>query len=160
MKKLNPRQEKFAQLYVDTGNATQSYRDAGYQPKTDRTAEVSAHNLLRNPKVEKRVEELRKKASDKSELTRDDIVRFLCDVVRTPIDEIVRTALDDGAPTSPLLQEVSSGKFGTTYKMPGKMDAIKELNRMLGNYEPEKINLSVEDELIEMIGDICGSRKE
>jgi len=45
---LNPRQLAFAQNYINTGNATQSYIDAGYAPKA---AEVSAHNALRNPKI-------------------------------------------------------------------------------------------------------------
>ena len=45
---LNPRQLAFAQNYINTGNATQSYISAGYAPGS---AEVMASKMLRNAKV-------------------------------------------------------------------------------------------------------------
>ena len=51
MSKINERQKKFCEFYAKTGNATQSYKDAGYKPKDDASAAVSSANLLTNVKV-------------------------------------------------------------------------------------------------------------
>ena len=47
---LNPNQKKFADEYIKTGNAKQSYINAGYKARGNR-AEASASRLLRNVKV-------------------------------------------------------------------------------------------------------------
>ena len=68
---LNEKQEKFAQKFVLSGNATQSAKDAGYS-KT--SAKVTGHKLVNNSKVLQRIEEL------KSELTTSyDVVQELED---------------------------------------------------------------------------------
>jgi len=68
---LNEKQEKFAQKFVVSGNATQSAKDSGYSPTS---AKVTGHKLLHNPKIQERIEEL------KSELTTSyDVVKELED---------------------------------------------------------------------------------
>ena len=57
MDRISPKQEKFCQEYIKTGNATQSYILAGYDEKA---AEQNASRLIRNDKVSKRLDELRK----------------------------------------------------------------------------------------------------
>lgn len=47
---LKPNQKKFADEYIKTGNAKQSYINAGYKARGNR-AEASASRLLRNVKV-------------------------------------------------------------------------------------------------------------
>jgi len=47
---LTPNQKKFADEYIKTGNAKQSYINAGYKARGNR-AEASASRLLRNVKV-------------------------------------------------------------------------------------------------------------
>jgi hypothetical protein len=47
-RKLTPRQRRFVELYVRTGNATQAARDAGY---TKTTAEDTSWAILRRPHV-------------------------------------------------------------------------------------------------------------
>lgn len=60
--KLTVKQKRFADEYIITGNATESYKRAGYACKSDGTAGVEGHRLLKNPKIakylEKRFEEL------------------------------------------------------------------------------------------------------
>lgn len=58
MTKLNVRQEAFCWHYAKTGNATESYKAAGYAPKTENVAAASASQLLRNPKVHDRLAEI------------------------------------------------------------------------------------------------------
>jgi phage terminase small subunit len=50
MEKLNIKQKKFADYYIESGNATASYLKAGYEAEGN-AAEVNASRLLRNAKV-------------------------------------------------------------------------------------------------------------
>lgn len=63
----NPRWERFCQLYARDGNASAAYRAAGYNPRTDGAAWASASQLLRNPKVQARIEELVTEARARAE---------------------------------------------------------------------------------------------
>jgi phage terminase small subunit len=50
MGSITEQQKKFADIYLATGNAKQSYIDAGYKAR-DNAAEANASRLLRNAKV-------------------------------------------------------------------------------------------------------------
>jgi hypothetical protein len=52
-RRLNPRQLKFVLAFVETGNATEAAKRAGYSGKT---AALQGHALLRNPKVAAEIE--------------------------------------------------------------------------------------------------------
>lgn len=65
---LNPRQLRFIERYLATGNATQSYIDAGYK-SIGHAAEASAASLLRNPEVKKTIDAVRDKAAAKHGIT-------------------------------------------------------------------------------------------
>lgn len=63
---LSIKQEAFCLHYAKTGNATESYKQAGYKVKHDNSAAASAVQLLRNPKIKARLAELADEmASDK-----------------------------------------------------------------------------------------------
>jgi phage terminase small subunit len=62
MESLSPKQEKFVQNYIKSGNATQSYLDAGYSTKSP---DVGASQLLRNNRVKERLEELKNLSTKK-----------------------------------------------------------------------------------------------
>ena len=51
--------ENFCVEFVRCGNATEAYKNAGYKVRSDNIAAVAAARLLRNVKVQKRIEELR-----------------------------------------------------------------------------------------------------
>ena len=55
---MSPKQEKFCLEYARTGNATESYKLAGFKCKNDNSAGVSANRLLKNTKIQKRLQEL------------------------------------------------------------------------------------------------------
>ena len=76
---LNPRQLKFVERYLATGNATQSYIDAGYEVGR-KTAEVNAARLLRDARVQQLISPARQLAEQEAaeavariEVTRDRI---------------------------------------------------------------------------------------
>lgn len=70
---LNPRQLKFIECYLASGNATQSYIAAGYTAR-GHAAEASAERLLRNAEVRKVVENARKQAAVRRSLTAEFVL--------------------------------------------------------------------------------------
>lgn len=57
---LNERQTKFCELYAKTGNASKSYREAGYDVKSEAGARASSSKLLTNPNIVAFLSELEK----------------------------------------------------------------------------------------------------
>ena len=63
MKKLTPKQNKFAEEYVNTGNASEAYRrayDVGADTKLETIASKASH-LLAEYNISTRVKELQRK---------------------------------------------------------------------------------------------------
>ena len=50
--KLTAKQQKFCDYYIETANATESYKRAGYSWSNDNIASVEGHKLLRKPKIQ------------------------------------------------------------------------------------------------------------
>lgn len=82
IKELTIKQKKFADIYIETGNATQSYIDAGYKATKREVAEANARKLLGNNSVklymEKRMEEL----NEKSIASQEEVLQYLTKVMR------------------------------------------------------------------------------
>lgn len=58
------RMENFCLNYAQTCNALQSYKNAGYTCKNDMNAGIAGHKLLKNPKIQQRLRELRAEADE------------------------------------------------------------------------------------------------
>lgn len=72
---LTPKQEKFAQVYVETGNASEAYRQAyGVQKWADKSVWEAASKLLANAKVAPRINELRARQLEKHDVTIKHVV--------------------------------------------------------------------------------------
>ena len=56
--KLTVKQEAFCLHYAKTGNATESYKKAGYKVTSDEITGVNASRLLKNDRVQARLQEL------------------------------------------------------------------------------------------------------
>ncbi len=73
---MTPRQEAFARAYVETGNASEAYRRAGYsQAQSDEAIHQNACKLL--AKVLPRVEQLQQKVIERHDVTIDTIAGML-----------------------------------------------------------------------------------
>lgn len=72
MCKLNIKQRRFADYYIETGNATDSYLRAGYEA-TGNAAEVNASRLLRNAQVLEYIKERNEQLD----------VEFIADITET-----------------------------------------------------------------------------
>ncbi|WP_035614945.1 terminase small subunit [Haloferula sp. BvORR071] len=88
--RLNPKQEKFAQLVAQGLGAPRAYGEAGYLGAGGHGAEANGSALLKKPHVAARVAEIREMA-DGLGVALLTIVRkrtFLAEVVETPIGSI------------------------------------------------------------------------
>lgn len=79
--KLTEKQRRFADYYIETGNATEAYKKA-YNSKNDNTAAKEGHKLLKNPKVTQEIES--RIAEKESELIakQDEVLKYLTKVMR------------------------------------------------------------------------------
>ena len=73
-KPLTPKQESFAKKYIELGNASEAYRQS-YNATNAKTATInrSATELLDNPMVTARIEELQEKAQQRHDVTLDTL---------------------------------------------------------------------------------------
>ncbi len=75
MNKLTPKQRKFAEEYVNTGNASEAYRRAYDVAKTtsNDVIKVKASELLKNGNISVTVNELQKKEAEAFQITRKEV---------------------------------------------------------------------------------------
>lgn len=83
--KLNMRQKKFAEYYVQSGNTVQSAIKAGY---SETYANSTACKLLENARVSEYIRELNEKAKDERILTAKDRQVMLSDIARDTENEV------------------------------------------------------------------------
>jgi len=135
-KKLTVKQEKFAQLYVTLGNASEAYRQS-YDVKPSTTTEsinVSASTLLADPKISLRVKELKAEAAQEHCVTRKDIIKMLFEII-DDVDETFSLAK---------LEEADKDEKSRFFRMmqqtknSDKLRALEQLTKMLGLNEPDK----------------------
>jgi phage terminase small subunit len=75
---LTPKQEEFVRAYVETSCASTAYRRAyNAENMKDNSIHVSACNVLKNPKVALRVEELQERATKVAALDRAWVLKHL-----------------------------------------------------------------------------------
>jgi phage terminase small subunit len=83
-KKLTPKQRKFAEEYVNTGNGSEAYRRA-YNVRPNTTVEsiaVRASELLKNSNILVIIEELQKQQAAKFEITRSDVAKGYLEIIQ------------------------------------------------------------------------------
>lgn len=103
-KALNAREKKFALLMATTGNATQSYVDAGYT-RNRAAAAVGASKLIRNPKIVAAIQKLQAKQES--------------------------AAIADAHERDTMLSAVARNTFLSPLE---RIAAIKELNKVTGRH--------------------------
>lgn len=90
---LNVKQEAFCLHYAKTGNATESYKNAGYKAKNDNAAAASAAKLLRNTKVQEKLKELSDEIASDKIADIKEIQEYLTSVMRRELKESVVVTL-------------------------------------------------------------------
>lgn len=122
--------------YVQTGNATESYKQAGYNAKNDNSAGAMARKLLQNAKIQGRIEELTEEMRSSKIANAMEIQERLTSILRGEEQEevVVVEGIEKG---------VSEARIIT--KKPSPSDMVKAgqtLARMQGALD-NNVNVSV-----------------
>lgn len=82
--KLTEKQKRFIDYYIETGNATESARRAGYSPKT---AEAIGLENLGKPRIKAAIDARLKELEDKRIAKADEVMQFLTSTLRGEVKE-------------------------------------------------------------------------
>ena len=121
---LTIKQEKFCMVYVETGNASEAYRQAyNAENMKEASINVNASKLLADAKISLRIKELKSGHAKRHELTIDDLVDEL--------EEARQAALLAESPQSSAAVSATMGKaklLGLVVdKSDVKISSVKEL---------------------------------
>lgn len=111
VKKITVKQQKFADLYIETGNATQSYIDAGYKATKRGVAEANARKLLGNYSVKKYIEEKMGQLQQESIASQEEVLQYLTKVMRG--EEKDQFGLDASLQDRTKCAELLGKRYGT-----------------------------------------------
>jgi hypothetical protein len=151
-KDLTPKQEAFAQAYVETGSPADSYR-AAYDAAAMKliTMRVKASELLANPMVAARVKELRAARQalldDRFIALKERVIQEyvkiafadLRQVASWDVDGIRMVASSDlSDEEASTIIEIAQGQYGPKIKQHSKPAALDALVRILGMAAPAK----------------------
>jgi phage terminase small subunit len=89
LSKLTVKQEAFCLHYAKTGNATESYKQAGYKITSDSVTGVNACRLLKNDKIQDRLAELAEETKTDAIADIVEIQEFLTSIMRNEKKEEV-----------------------------------------------------------------------
>lgn len=139
---LNPRQERFCEEYVVDLSATAAASRAGYAP-------ASAGQLMLNPRVLARIDELKAARSARVRLTADDVLSEYAKVAFSDIRGVL-TVSTDGVRIHPsdtwtdsqaaTVSEVHEDKDGRIkLKMHSKLHALDMIGKHLGMFIDRKL---------------------
>lgn len=86
--KLTEKQKRFADYYIESGNATESYKRAGYKATSDNIAGVESFKLLRNPKVSEYIAERNKQMESHRIADMEEVKQFWTNTMRSNETEL------------------------------------------------------------------------
>lgn len=132
---LSMKQEKFCLEYAKSGNQRQAYLLAGYNVKSDETADANASRLLRNAKVKARLAELAEEAKNASIADIVEMQQTLTRIIRQQMTEEVIVVESIGDFMS------EARKMDKNPSIKDIINAINTLGKMQGAFA-ENVNLS------------------
>lgn len=155
MTKLTEKQESFAQKYIETGNASEAYRQVySCKSKSKNAVHVRASELLANSKVAVRVKELKSIHQDRHIVTVDRVIEELSKLAFYNAGNFFKWGpdgvkiIDQSELTPDQLAVVQSAsetvtQHGGTIRvnLPDKLKALELLGRTLGMFA-DNINVT------------------
>lgn len=126
---LNIKQEAFCLHYAKTGNATESYKKAGYAPKSANSAGASARRMLQNVNIKARIAEITEEMASEKIADIREIHEILTAIARgeTTDDVVVTEGCGDG------VSQATTVKVRTSNAV--RIKAATELAKMKGGYD-------------------------
>lgn len=164
---LTPKQEAFCLAYLETGNASEAYRQA-YKPKamSDKSVNEKGSQMLAMVKIRSRLDELTAKATSDAVMTRQQAMERLSLIAGVNITDILEFDQHDVETAEGLVREtiwrmkdsdevreaaavaiksVTMTKYGPKIEMHDKLSAIQQLAKMQGWESATKHELSGPD---------------
>ncbi|MFC2112106.1 terminase small subunit [Bacteroidota bacterium] len=150
--KLTKKQEDFCQAYVDSGNASDAYRES-YNVSRMKTETInrSASELLKNHKITTRIEQLQQNLRKVSNIQRERLLYELFAMATSSIPDYGQftrktqsftiknfNSLTDMQKRA--IQSMTPTKYGYSIKLHSKESAIEKIIRMLGYEAPRKFD--------------------
>ena len=86
MARLTEKQKRFADYYIETGNATESAKRAGYSPKTARV--IGQENLIK-PAIKSYIDARLKEMDEKRIMKAEEVMQLLTAIARNEVTEDV-----------------------------------------------------------------------
>ena len=170
MSKLTIKQENFCNYYIESGNASEAYRRAFSCGKMKaESVNRKAVELLNNGKITARVEQLQSDLKSRSDITKEEAVKELANIVRVnPLDYIeispdeqievkengdiissnkqtvlVKDLSDLTIEQQRCIKSISPVRGGIKIEFESKISAIDRLSKMLGWVEPTKSEVNM-----------------
>lgn len=131
--KLTIKQKRFADEYIISGNATESYLKA-YAKQSRASAEANARKLLANYSVKSYIDERLKELDDKAIAKQEEVLKYLTSVMRG--EESEQTLISEG---SEFGQRITDIKVGAK----DRIKAAELLGKRYGTWT-EKVDLNAE----------------
>ena len=134
----NPRHERFARLYIKTGNAAASYLQAGYAPATRESLDPAASKLTRSNKVASRIRELQRQMAARNRISLDTLLddlaadRALARALGQPSAAIAATQLTARL-CGLLVDRRESGQPGEFAGLQSEAEVLALVRRELGD---------------------------
>lgn len=139
------KKKEFARLLVEGKlSKPDAYRKA-YKRKdmSGEAASKAASRLSKDAEVLRIIGELNAQLDKSAIATKQECLEFLTAVLRTPIGDV--------GEDSPLCQEVAYTDSGMRKKMPGKIEAVREISKLAGYNEPEKLEVGGLSQIAEVL---------
>lgn len=137
MQKLTEKQKRFCDYYIETGNATESYKRAGYKCNSENVYNVNASRLLINAKIKLYIDNKIANKDNKRIASQDEVLEFLTSVQRGEVmEEIV---CPDGM-----------GGIFRQDKIVSVTDRIKAATMLAKRYGLDKCKAEIEDSNIKI----------
>lgn len=137
--KLTVKQEAFCLHYAKTGNATESYKIAGYKITSDEVTATNASRLLKNDKVQARLQELAAEVHSSAIADITEIQETLTAILRNQAKEQVVVVENFKAKTidkdASIKDRLEAGK--TLAKMQGGFDNSFKIEMTVPCFEGE-----------------------
>lgn len=153
-KKLTVKQENFCNYYVETGNASVACRKAySCDRMKDKTINERSSRLLKEYKISTRVKELQDELQKRSDISKDEAVKELTNMVRTNIADYIEVGNTINVERQSInikdisvltveqqrcIKSIAPTKGGIKIEMYDKIAAIDRLSKMLGWDEATK----------------------
>ena len=144
------KQDLFVKEYLKDLNGTQAYIRAGYKVKDENSAAVMANRLLRNVKIQEKIQSAMKKREKRTEITQDRVLKEIANLAftdRTGIVNLKNNSLiiknfDELSPEQKAcISGVKETKFGIEVTFYNKEKALEMLGRHLGMFT-EKLEVN------------------